>query len=143
MKSILYVSKAQLGAPDAGEEVDRIVAGAREKNRTNGISGMLVFTGDHFSQVLEGPEEPLDELMVSIRRDQRHHSLCEFARPVSARSFAAWSLGYEGQSTYVDRLVRSLFASEPEADLGEAQAELQELMLLLAHQRGSALLPSA
>jgi hypothetical protein len=133
MKSILYVSKSDLGSGDGQQEVERIVIGARGRNSANGITGMLVFTGDHFAQLLEGPAQSVDLIISSIRLDSRHHSLVEFTQLIEKRAFGAWSLGYEGRSTYVDRLVRSLLGRR-DPGLSEAQAELQELMLLLAHQ---------
>lgn len=134
MKSSLYVSRCILPDTEAEEEVSRIVACARERNAENCVTGMLIFTGEHFAQLLEGAEESVDMIMESIRRDPRHHFLHEVAQQVSDRSFGAWSLGYRGQSTYVDRLVRSLSATGSNNDLRKAQAELRDLMLLLAHQ---------
>jgi len=134
MKSLLYVSKVNHRSFDAQLDIGRIVEGARSRNLFNDVSGMLVFTGDYFAQLLEGPAEAVDLIMGSIRADPRHHWLSEHVQPITNRSFGAWSLGYEGQSTYVDRLVRSLFAA-PARSLHEAQAELQDLMLHLAHQK--------
>lgn len=141
MKSILYVSKTSFGSRAAQQEVNCIVDCARSRNRANEVTGMLVYTGDHFAQLLEGSEESVELIMTSIRNDPRHHSISEHSSPIEKRSFGAWSLGYEGQSTYVDRVVRSVYAG-PDPDLDEAQAELRELMLLLAYQSSSQQQPS-
>lgn len=138
MKSTLYVSRSNLTDLDPCREVSCIVASARERNSANCVTGMLVFTGEHFAQLLEGPEEAIDMIMASIRQDPRHHSLREFVEPVSERSFAAWSLGYVGQSTYVDRRVKSLLAAAPDSALSNMQAEFRNLMLLFAHQDADA-----
>jgi hypothetical protein len=135
MKSILYVSKAQLGEADAAVELERLVVAARDRNFKVGVTGMLVFTGEHFAQILEGPAAAVELIMASIRRDGRHHSMTEFTQWVSTRSFAAWSLGYEGDSPYVDGLVASLFGPRTDGDPADGEAELRELMLLVALSR--------
>jgi hypothetical protein len=135
MKSILYVSKAQLGGGDAAAELERLVGAARDRNFKVGVTGMLVFTGDHFAQVLEGPAAAVELIMASIRRDGRHHSITEYTQWVTTRSFAAWSLGYEGDSPYVDGLIASMFGPRPDSEADDKEAELRELMLLLALSR--------
>lgn len=142
MKSVLYVSKANLSEANAGEVVSQIVAVSRERNARLDVTGMLIFTGDHFAQVLEGPEAGLDLLMPSIRRDERHHSLQESAQRIETRSFGEWRMGYDGQSTYVDRLIRALFDPASKGGSEEARVELQELMLLLAHKSAKSSLAS-
>lgn len=138
MKSVLYVSRARLGLLDSEGDLSRLVAAARERNLALAVTGMLVYTGDHFAQLVEGPQDAIDAIMASIRRDPRHHSLCEYEKPIAKRSFGAWSLGYEGRASYVDRMVRVLFSTPLKGHLAEAQAELHELMLVLAYESNGA-----
>ena len=62
-------------------------------NAGAGITGALVFTGSHFSQVLEGPAAAVQALMAAILRDPRHRDvrmLCESA--AAKRRFGHWAM---------------------------------------------------
>ena len=56
IKSVLYVSKAQ-GA-QAVSDIRHFLPGARGHNAAQGITGALLFDGDHYLQMLEG-ERPM------------------------------------------------------------------------------------
>ena len=47
-------------------------AAARERNRSVGITGMLLCDGGRFLQTIEGPPDAIDQVWQSIRRDPRH-----------------------------------------------------------------------
>lgn len=75
--------------------MQRIVRVSRDRNASLDVTGLLVYSGEHFAQVLEGPGASLDSLIASIRADARHHILWE--RPPTAtddRWFGDWSMGY-------------------------------------------------
>jgi hypothetical protein len=113
MKRIVYVSRSTLPSLSADAEVRSLVESARSKNATLGITGALIFTGDHFAQIIEGPDAQIDGLMAQVLHDPRHHSIQHFEDlDVPGRHFATWSLAYQGPSTFVDRRVRSLFVSD-------------------------------
>lgn len=128
MKRFIYVSRSAFLGPSAECEVDELVAGARRQNDSVGITGALIFTGDHFAQVIEGPDAPVDDLLRSILHDNRHHSIQHFEdSDVPARLFGSWTLAYQGPSTYVDRRVRALFVSD-RAVQDRIKAELLDLL---------------
>ncbi|QLK63589.1 EAL domain-containing protein (plasmid) [Enterobacteriaceae bacterium Kacie_13] len=60
--------------------LEELVAQASIKNETSGITGILLFDGTHFFQLLEGPEEAVDSLYSAICRDRRHHNVVELMR---------------------------------------------------------------
>lgn len=98
LKRMLYVSRATMGDPTA---VQRIVQVARERNATLRVTGMLIFSGEHFVQCLEGPEEALNALLWSIRADRRHVIQYEWPyADIGERWFPRWSMGY----VYDDRI---------------------------------------
>jgi hypothetical protein len=86
----------------AREEIDRILATARERNAAEGFSGVLVYGGGHFVQVLEGREVPLLKLYTRIAEDPRHRD-CVLLNigPISQRIFDTWSMGYLGDNDRV------------------------------------------
>jgi hypothetical protein len=110
-----------------------LVKQARTRNELLGITGALAFTGDHFAQLLEGESSSIDDVMGSISRDSRHHSIRSFQdAPTRRRIFPQWSLAFSGRSTYVDRHIRPLFAVHHD-DLSGARAELLDLMQSLTY----------
>lgn len=114
--SLLYVSRSMLPPERAAAEVDRIVAGSRARNPGLSITGALLFTGEHFAQVLEGPGLAVDRLMSIVGRDPRHAEILIVARePIARRRFGQWSMAYSGPSQFVARHVTRLLggASAP------------------------------
>ncbi|MNV99702.1 Sensors of blue-light using FAD [compost metagenome] len=57
---------------------------------------MLVFDGQHFLQYLEGPQQPLWDLLVRIAQDPRHVNFnLQYKGTVPGeRLFRSWSMGY-------------------------------------------------
>ena len=91
LKTLTYTSLARLDLHD-GDLLD-ILAVARDLNALDGISGLLVFNGTHFLQVLEGSPDALDDLLERLRRDPRHSGLeVREEKPIEERSFPDWSM---------------------------------------------------
>ncbi|WP_368541094.1 diguanylate phosphodiesterase [Enterobacter soli] len=57
--------------------LEDMVAAANSTNSHADVSGILLFNGTHFFQLLEGPEERVTEIYQNICRDPRHHNLVE------------------------------------------------------------------
>ncbi|MCX0498268.1 diguanylate phosphodiesterase [Erwinia billingiae] len=60
--------------------VKSLAALARNANQINtsmGVTGILLFNGTHFFQLLEGPEEAVSTVYRNICHDPRHHNLVE------------------------------------------------------------------
>lgn len=113
LSSLLYISRSALLPSEAAKGVEQIVATSVTRNLTLGITGALLFTGEHFAQVLEGKGESVDILMADICRDQRHEDVLVVDRhALKQRRFANWSLAYFGPSQFVSRHVTRLL-SEP------------------------------
>jgi Sensors of blue-light using FAD len=56
---------------------------------------MLLFTGAHFLEVLEGDEWALDELWLCLERDKRHCDLVRIGDESCAdRWFPEWMMAY-------------------------------------------------
>lgn len=93
MINLIYASSAteMLTEPALLEILEK----AREKNARLGITGMLLYRGGNFLQVLEGEAETVRELYKVIRQDQRHKGVMLIAeRPVSERNFAEWKMAF-------------------------------------------------
>jgi hypothetical protein len=94
---IFYMSRAVPGLNR--EEIDNILATARERNAAEGFGGVLLYGGGYFVQGLEGRELPLLKLYTRIAEDPRHRD-CVLLNtgPISKRIFDAWSMGYLGDN---------------------------------------------
>lgn len=93
LRSLFYYSEPS--APVGAEELSSLLERARFKNRELGITGLLLYTGQRFLQVLEGPHEAVAVIYESIQADRRHHSVVTlFDQDILDRSFPEWSMGY-------------------------------------------------
>jgi hypothetical protein len=89
---LLYVSIAA-PALDAGD-LDAIAARSAERNRTAGLTGLLLHEGDRFFAVLEGPRRRLFARMERIITDPRHAGVQILVEASAAeRRFANWRFG--------------------------------------------------
>ena len=125
--SLLYAS---IAVPDLAEaSLGEIVEVARSRNAALHVSGALVFTGEHFAQVLEGPEAAIEQLMGSILRDPRHRAVNVVERPqIEERRFARWSMAYAGPSLFVDRHIAPLLGTHAGEESGLQARRLIGLM---------------
>ena len=92
MKRITYVSR--YAQPMDEEQLRTLGAGAADKNRELGVTGVLMVSGGLFYQVLEGPEGKVDQLYSTIVGDGRHTDilLLNSEEGVSGRLFPDWSM---------------------------------------------------
>lgn len=88
---LTYQSRAASAPSEA--ELEALVAEARARNHSVGVTGMLLYENGRFLQTLEGPPDGLDAIWSSIRRDQRHADIEVLTQHlVSARLFSEWDL---------------------------------------------------
>ena len=61
---------------------------ANKINKSSSVTGILLFNGTHFFQLLEGPEAAVKAVYNRICQDPRHHNLVELLRDYApARRF--------------------------------------------------------
>lgn len=91
--SLVYVSSATRLM--SNEELLEILRRAREENQRLGITGMLLYKGGNFMQVLKGPEEAVLSLKARIEQDPRHRGMLVLLNmPIAERQFSDWSMGF-------------------------------------------------
>jgi hypothetical protein len=91
LKSLTYTSLAALDLDVA--DLEAIHRTAREVNGLEGITGLLVFNGTHFLQIVEGAPQAIDDLVERLRRDRRHSAFeVRDERTITQRSFGSWSM---------------------------------------------------
>jgi hypothetical protein len=99
--SLVYCSSAT--RPFDERELAELLAVSRARNSASDITGMLLYRGGEFVQILEGTRSDVEELMEKIGRDPRHRDVrVLIEEPLHERRFAEWTMGYQ-----------SLVAAEP------------------------------
>lgn len=92
MKQKYYASRARRPFDEA--ELEDLLKTARRNNSQLGLTGLLVFGGDTFLQVVEGPDDAVDGMFHRICADQRHELIIQSSRRVDACSFPEWQMGF-------------------------------------------------
>ena len=109
--TVTYTSLARLDLQDT--DLEDIHRSARDHNALDGVTGLLVFNGTHFLQIIEGSEQAIEDLLERLRKDQRHTGFeIRDRRKVEARIFPDWSMEmvrvrasyFEARDTIADRI---------------------------------------
>ncbi|MEM8739309.1 MAG: BLUF domain-containing protein [Planctomycetota bacterium] len=88
---LLYVSEADRNLQNY--ELQEMLVPLIENNRRLDITGLLLYGGGHFMQLLEGEREVIEDLFERICSDPRHHDVHRLLTfPVENRLFDDWSM---------------------------------------------------
>jgi hypothetical protein len=78
------------------DELVAILTASRENNEAVGVTGMLLYCGQSFLQMLEGDADEVRTTYERIALDERHTNLrVLFDDAVPARLFPDWTMGFE------------------------------------------------
>ncbi|EXJ16273.1 BLUF domain-containing protein [Imhoffiella purpurea] len=89
---LIYRSTCRDGFID-NADLRELVSKSAENNRVQGITGMLILSGDQFLQVLEGPSDAVNRLYARIIVDSRHEDLRLISyEQISERHFKDWDM---------------------------------------------------
>lgn len=128
---LIYVSTAVLPMNDV--ELADLLQTAKARNDRQKITGMLLYKGGHFMQVLEGDEASVMKVFTDIEMDMRHKSVDTLrVEYIQSRDFPNWSMGFAnidnlelksmpGFTRFLERDFRSTYFTE---DSVEAHAML-------------------
>jgi hypothetical protein len=91
LKTLTYTSRARLDLTE--QDLSDIHQTARHLNALDGVTGLLLFDGTRFLQIIEGSDEAIDNLVERLRMDPRHSAFeVRDEREVDRRSFEDWSM---------------------------------------------------
>jgi len=93
MKSVLYVSVADpaLESDDVGD----IVFHSQTRNLTDGITGIMLYNGMNFLQLIEGEAPVIDACYERIKVDPRHSGVVTLRESnIPVREFPEWAMRY-------------------------------------------------
>ena len=74
-------------------ELQRLLRSAQIRNRSEGLTGLLIYDKGRFFQWLEGPAEGMKRVWDSLKRDPRHTDIEVMGNePTAVRCFADWDM---------------------------------------------------
>jgi hypothetical protein len=80
--------------------IETLLRGARRRNATLGVTGMLVFHSGTFLQAIEGEKRAANEIFARVQDDPRHRDIVLLHRGLGPeqRAFGAWPMGFADSS---------------------------------------------
>lgn len=87
--------------PLSRPQIDHLLARAQARNAEHAVTGVLLYTNDHFIQYIEGPAEGVAAIWDIIKADPLHHRIVEHTRePIRERAFAEWAMAFRAGEAY-------------------------------------------
>lgn len=94
MIQLCYISTARPEVTSGS--VVEILKISRRNNDKAHVTGLLLFNGKRFLQLLEGPAPAVAETFTRISLDPRHFAVVKLSeRLIEDREFGAWSMSFE------------------------------------------------
>lgn len=91
---LIYISKTRLDWSQ--QQLIQLLNTSWSNNKKKNISGMLVYLGDRFVQLLEGEKEDVLNTFQNIQLDPRHKEISVLLEGTSEnRIFSNWSMGFK------------------------------------------------
>lgn len=119
LQELIYTSLANPAS--SHESVKDILMSSQRNNVAKQITGLLLFDGDRYIQILEGSPKNLDQLYATIANDSRHGAMELLHRgDVNARAFSEWRMAYEEMPKgLLDELAENMavYAMENEGEI--------------------------
>ena len=133
---IMYISRAR-HRMTTGELAD-LLAGARMRNKTHGITGLLMYDAGYFAQVLEGPRPSIEALLANIAKDPRHDEYGLVSEgPVDKRYFEGWSMDWANLKFMDDSQHKGLRGKLSETGITDRSAVYGALVAFVDEHRRS------
>lgn len=91
--ALVYRSRVTRWPAEA--DLKRLLLQAQARNRSEQLSGLLIYDNGRFFQWLEGPQEALGRVWEAIRRDPRHTEVELLGRHgIPVRMFGGWEMKF-------------------------------------------------
>lgn len=127
LSALAYTSRATRAL--SAEDIARIKATASRTNALDGVTGLLLFTGTNFAQIVEGAQTAIDALVHRLNADERHRDIrVHFAKPIERRSFPSWDMKVVELSPDRDAALERLSEMYPPAANPEIKEEVRALV---------------
>ena len=119
--SLTYISTASTSFSDG--DLATLLMNSRANNRRLGLTGYLMHKQGRFIQVLEGPEDTVQQRYALIAADPRHTDTSVLAREtITERRFGSWTMGYHATTDTLPTEIPG-YSAITEAPLSETRAQ--------------------
>lgn len=111
LRSLAYRSLAVSKPTDI--ELHDLLTSAQQRNKAEGVTGVLIYKNGAFFQWLEGPSAAIGRIWDSIALDSRHHHIAVLRdEPISQRIFGGWDLRIaKGPKVSIEAAVAAIHSS--------------------------------
>lgn len=100
---LMYRSRSLIPSADRKVELGVLFSGARSFNKSQGITGALLTSGDWFVQILEGDQARVQALYERISADPRHDTITMLAAgDAHGQVFARWAMARVAENGETD-----------------------------------------
>lgn len=91
---LIYVSSATMEM--SGSDLLFLLTQSRNRNKRQGVTGMLLYAGGNFFQLLEGEIRDVEEIYAAIVNDARNKgNIVLLRKHVDDRTFPEWSMAFK------------------------------------------------
>ena len=105
LRQLAFASRARPGLRPS--DTSDIIATSRANNARDGVTGVLVYSGESFLQIVEGSDAAIATLWRRLIADDRHRSLASlYGGNVAERDFTGWRAGYIAEASIAPMLER-------------------------------------
>lgn len=107
MKSIMYVSVAD---PDlAADAIKTLVSHSQRRNAADGVTGIMLYNGSNFLQLIEGEADVIDACYARIERDPRHSGVVSLRdTSIGEREFPDWAMCYSLVEQPIEKTLQTI-----------------------------------
>lgn len=140
MEKLIQAIYVSLAAPDFTEhETLQLLRQARTANRKHDVSGMMLYIGGQFLQVLEGSPAMVDVVSSTLFRDTRQMQ-CISKESIAEREFPEWTMGFEAvEPAEAANIVGDHFVKDPVSRrLNIDAASAKTLLTIIGRRRWQA-----
>ena len=108
LQELIYTSVTTLHQGE--DKVQAILSTSVRKNEIQSITGLLMFDGQRYIQILEGERDQVERLYEEITKDPRHGQLeMLHTGSITQRAFQTWRMAYEAMPAgLLDQLAENM-----------------------------------
>lgn len=128
--AISYLSTAHIDLQE--QEVDDIMKESNRFNKSQDITGILLYNERNFFQFIEGNKQTVEDLYEKISEDPRHHSIIKFLeKPVYKPPFDGYMTDFITDSRKHDEAKLKEYLNYIEVLSPESQKALKKVIELM------------
>ncbi len=85
-------------------EIKDLLENSKEWNNKNGITGLLLYSGGNFFQIIEGEKNLIAELFQDIKSDKRHRDIIQiFGKEIHKEAYDGYDSDYVSEDSDIDQ----------------------------------------